>query len=62
MTENHATLQHEATSLGLATLASQSLTEFADARAAASRMLNGIPRDLPIDNEPAHTFRASEEA
>ena len=62
MTENPTDLQPEAASLGLATLASQSLTEYAAARAAASRMLNGIPRDLPMDHEPAHTFRASAEA
>ena len=55
-------LQEEAEKLGLRNLSERHLTQFARAKAAAQRMIAEIPRELPIDVEPAHTFRASQEA
>jgi hypothetical protein len=62
MTEEKETLQQEAEQAGLINLADKHLAQFAKAKAAAQRMLSAIPRDLPMSVEPAHTFRASEEA
>jgi hypothetical protein len=62
MTENHDELRHEAERAGLTRLSDKHLAQFAKAKAAADRLLSRIPRDLPMSEEPAHTFRASEEA
>ncbi len=62
MAEDRDTLQREADQAGLHHLSDKHLAQFAKAKAAAERMLNRIPRDLPMAVEPAHTFRASREA
>ena len=55
-------LKHEAAQAGLTNLSDKHVKQFAKAKAAAARMVRAIPRDLPMSEEPAHTFRASEEA
>jgi hypothetical protein len=62
MTDEQETLQHEAAQIGLTHLSDEHLRQFAKAKAAADRMVRAIPRNLPMAEEPAHTFRASEEA
>jgi hypothetical protein len=62
MTQEKDELQHEAARIGLVKLSDKHLAQFARARAAAERMLSRIPRALPMYEEPAHTYRASEEA
>lgn len=62
MTEDRDKLAREAARAGLTTLLQQYPTLFSDARAAAERWRDGIPRHLHMYDEPAHTFRASEEA
>ena len=62
MTEDRDALQREAEQAGLANLSDKHLTQFAKAKAAAARLVSAIPRDLPMYVEPAHTFRASQEA
>ena len=62
MTEDRDALKHEAERVGLTNLSDAHLVQFANAKAAAERMVSSIPRNLHTYNEPAHTFRASEEA
>ena len=62
MPEDQAALQREAERLGLATVAAQFPEQFAKAKAAAERYVSRVPRDLSLSEEPAHTFRASQEA
>ena len=62
MAEAHDTLSQEADRYGLINLTAQHLAEFSKAREAAVRFIHSIPRDLPVTAEPAHTFRASQEA
>lgn len=62
MDENQQTRREEAEQVGLGSLSEHHLTQFAKAKAAAERMVGAIPRGLPMDVEPAHTFRASQEA
>jgi hypothetical protein len=62
MIEAHDSLAQEAVRYGLTTLTDQHLAQFSTAKAAAARFVSSIPRDLPITAEPAHTFRASQEA
>jgi hypothetical protein len=59
MSEDHAALQREAERLGLSKFLEQYPEQFARARAAAARFLDSVPRDLPVQDEPAHTFRAN---
>ncbi len=59
MTED---LKREAERAGLTNLSEQYLAQLANAKAAAERALSHIPRHLHMYDEPAHTFRASEEA
>jgi hypothetical protein len=61
MTQETDELRQQATRLGLSQLSETHLAQFARARAAAERMLSRIPRDLHMYEEPAHTYRASEE-
>ena len=62
MAGNQQTLRQEAEAVGLRNLSEQHLTQYARAKAAAQRMVAAIPRELPMHVEPAHTFRASQEA
>lgn len=55
-------LRQEAVRYGLSNLTAQHLEQFSQAKAAAARFARSIPRDLPVAAEPAHTFRASQEA
>ena len=61
MTERLDDLRAEAAQYGLSQLSDAQLTQFANAKAAAARMVGGIPRDLPAYDEPAHVYRAGEE-
>ena len=47
---------------GFTNLTAQHLAQFSKARDAAARFVSTLPRDLPVTAEPAHTFRASQEA
>lgn len=62
MAEAHEALTQEAVRYGFTNLTAQHLAEFSKAREAAARFVSHIPRDLPVTAEPAHTFRASQEA
>jgi hypothetical protein len=62
MAEAHDTLIQEAVRYGLTNLTAQHLAQFSKAREAAARFVSSLPRDLPVTAEPAHTFRASQEA
>lgn len=62
MAENQQTLRRAAEAAGLCNLSERHLAQFAKAKAAAQRMVAAIPRELPMNVEPAHTFRASQEA
>ena len=62
MVDEQETLKQEAAQAGLTNLSDKHMQQFAKAKAAAARMVRAIPRDLPPSEEPAHTFRASEEA
>jgi hypothetical protein len=62
MTEHLDDLNAEAERYGLTQLSDSQLTQFAKAKAAAARMVDGIPRDLHAYDEPAHVYRAGEEA
>lgn len=62
MTEELDALKQEAVRYGLTNLSEQHLTQFSKAKAAAARFVSSVPRDLPVTAEPAHTFRASQEA
>jgi hypothetical protein len=62
MAEAPDTLTQEAVRYGLTNLTAPHLAEFSKAREAAARFVSSLPRDLPVTAEPAHTFRASQEA
>lgn len=62
MTEDATARQRDAAYLGLTKLAERYGAQFDHARAAAERMVRSVPRDLPLSQEPAHTFHASAEA
>jgi hypothetical protein len=62
MTGNLDHLKAEAQRFGLTQLSDHQLAQFANAKAAAERMIDGIPRDFHVYDEPAHVYRASEEA
>ena len=62
MPEDQAALHREAERLGLATVAAQLPEQCAKAKAAAERYVSRVPRDLSLSEEPAHAFRASQEA
>jgi len=61
MIEDRDELKHEAERAGLTNLNDQQLAQFSKAKASAERLVSGIPRDLYMYDEPAHTFRANEE-
>ena len=52
----------EAARYGLTRLSAPQLTEFARAKAAAQRAVDSIPRNFHACDEPAHVYRAGEEA
>ena len=62
MSEHDDTLKSEAERLGLRHLSDAHLEQFAKARNSVENVLGKIPRDLHMYDEPAHTFRASQEA
>lgn len=62
MSENRDDLKDEAARAGLTNLSDAHLEQFAKARASVENLLSRIPRDLHMYDEPAHTFRASQEA
>jgi hypothetical protein len=62
MADAHDALTQEAVRYGLTHLTAQHLAQFRKAREAAARFVSRIPRDLPVTAEPAHPFRASQEA
>ncbi len=62
MADEQAGLQQEAQRIGLTNLSEKQLAQMAKAKAAAERMVNGVPRDFQPSEEPAHTFRANGEA
>jgi hypothetical protein len=62
MAEEHDALTQEAARYGLTNLSEQHVAEFSKAKATAARFVSSLPRDLPVTAEPAHTFRASQEA
>ena len=62
MIEDRDELKQEAERLGLTNLTDEQLAQFAEAKASAEVLAGGIPRDLHMYEEPAHTFRASVEA
>jgi hypothetical protein len=62
MTEHLDDLNAEAARYGLTQLSAPQLAQFAKAKAAAARMVDGIPRDLHAYDEPAHVYRAGEDA
>jgi hypothetical protein len=62
MTDNLDDLKAEAAQWGLTHLSDAQLRQFANAKAASKRMVDGIPRDFHAYDEPAHVYQASEEA
>ena len=62
MSEYDDALEGEAERAGLTHLSHVHLTQFAKAKASIANLLGHIPRDLHMYDEPAHTFRASQEA
>lgn len=62
MPQDQDVLKREAAQLGLSRLCDEHPAQFAAAKEAAERLLGRIPRDLHMYEEPAHTFRASQEA
>ncbi len=61
MIEDRDELKQEAERVRLTNLTDQQLAQFAKAKTSAERLVSGIPHDLHMYDEPAHTFRASEE-
>ncbi len=55
-------IEQYAKQMGLVNLTPEQMDEFAAAGAYMRGMLAGLPRDLALDEEPAHVFRASPEA
>ena len=62
MIENRDEIKQEAERLGLTNLTDEQLAQLAEAKKSAELLVGGIPRDLHMYDEPAHTFHASEEA
>lgn len=62
MSENRDDLKRAAERAGLTHLSDAHLAQLAKARDAVANMLSRIPRNLHIYDEPAHIFRASQEA
>ena len=62
MTEDRDTLRQEAEQAGLRQFSEKHWAQFAKAKASAEQLIRGIPRHLHVYAEPAHIFRASEEA
>lgn len=62
MPDNQEVLQQQAEHVGLGKFWRDHPAQFVKARAAAERLLQGVPRDFHVYTEPAHAFRASEEA
>ena len=62
MIENRDELKKEAERFGFTNLTDEQLAQFAEAKKSAELLAEGIPRDLHMYEEPAHTFHASEEA
>lgn len=62
MPDEQAELKQEAQRIGLTNLSETQLDQLANAKAAAERMVQGIPREFKPSHEPAHTFRAHAEA
>ena len=62
MIENREALIQEAEGFGLSCLTDEQLAQFAEAKASAELLANGIPKGLHMYDEPAHTFQAKEEA
>ena len=62
MIEDRDELKQEAECVGLTNLTDEQLAQFAKAKASSELLVSGMTRDLHMYDEPAHTFRASEEA
>ena len=62
MSQDRDALQREAEQAGLTKFPEKHWAQFAKAKASAEQLVSGIPRHLHVYEEPAHTFRASEEA
>ena len=62
MSQDRDVLQREAEQAGLTHFSEKHWAQFAKAKASAEQLVSGIPRHLHVYEEPAHTFRASEEA
>ena len=62
MSQDRDTLQREAEHAGLTQFSEKHWAQFAKAKASAEQLVSGIPRHLHMYEEPAHTFRAGEEA
>ena len=62
MIEDRDELKQEAERLGLTNLTDEQLAQFAKAKASSEQLVNGMTHDLHMYDEPAHTFRAGEEA
>ena len=59
MTEHRDDLPQEVERAGLMRASEQYPDQVAKARAAAARMVAGVPRNLPMSEEPAHVFNAA---
>lgn len=55
-------IQRLAAEIGLARVAGDDPSALEKALAAARRLKSEMPRDFALSDEPAHVFRASEEA
>lgn len=62
MSENRDDLKRAAERAGLTHLPDAHLSQLARARDSVANMLSRMPRDLHMYDEPAHIFRASQEA
>jgi hypothetical protein len=54
-------IRDKARSLGLDRLTGQSLAEFDRATSGMEQHLNRLPRNMPVEREPAHIYRAKGE-
>ena len=61
MIDDKDELRLEAERFGLTRLTDRQIEQFAKARMTAEGLVSVVPRDLPIYDEPAHTFRAGKE-
>ena len=62
MPDDQTELKRAVERAGLTNLSGPQLAQAAKAKAAAEQLVQRIPRDLHMYDEPAHIFRASEEA